>query len=324
VKTMTTEEIASSDMFDFYLFPLSRQQYSLRQIDHALADCNDEVLRERVAEAIRLGEEARELDFTFSGGTRINEYGPEARSVDQELDRALGAVSKFLTTTAQAYGETSAQAQLARYAAGRLFPDGVRAVIHLPYVVQEDTVRLILRRVETEPRLGRALRELGADRFLERVAEVHARYQVALRKDRHQPTFSQVKEARRAGQERLCQIVVLVLARLVTGEHEGDQAAALWKALREVKDQNAAIGRYYKRRRRVTEVDPETGEELETEAEFAEEIEEEDADDVPSPFTAEDVAEASDRVIEAIEELGERVADPWSPGKEDDMDEDVA
>jgi len=321
---MTTEEIATSDMFDFYLFPLSRQQYSLRQIDHALADCNDEVLRERVAEAIRLGEEARDLDFDFKGGTRNNEFGPEAKRVDQELDRALGAVSKFLKTTAQAYGETSAQAQLARYAAGRLFPDGVRAVIHLPYVVQEDTVRLILRRVETEPRLGRALRELGASRFIERVAEVHARYQKALRDTRlPQPKFAQVQEARRAGQERLCQIVVLVLARLVTGVHEGDQAKALWKALREVKKQNAAIGRYYKRRRRVTEVDPETGEELE-EAEFEEEFEEEDADDVSPPFTAEDVAEASERVIEAIEELGERVADPWSPGKEDDMDEDVA
>jgi len=185
-------------------------------------------------------------------------------------------------------------------------------------------VRMLRRRVETEPRLGQALRELGATRFLEQVAAVHERYQEALRDERPRPSFAQIKEARRAGQERLCQIVALVLVRLATGEQEGDQAAALWKALGEVKAQNAAIGRYYKRRRRATEVDPETGEELETEAEFEEEFEEEDADDVSSPFTAEDVAKASARVIEAIEELGERVADPWSPGEEADMDEDVA
>jgi len=321
---MTTEEIASSDMFDFYSFPLSRQLYSLNQIDHALADCGDELLCQWVANAIRLGEEAYELEASFSGRTPNTVFGPEAQKVDWELDRALGAVAKFLTTSAQAYGETSAQAQLARFATDRLFPDGVPAVIHLPYVDEEIAVRMILRRIETEPRLGQALRELGADRFIERVAAVHARYQEALRDERPRPSFAQIKEARRAGQERLCQIVALVLVRLATGEHEGDQAAALRKALGEVKAQNAAIGRYYKRRRRATEVDPETGEELETEAEFEEEFEEEDADDVSSPFTAEDVAKASERVIEAIEELGERVADPWSPGEEADMDEDVA
>jgi len=321
---MTTEEIATSDMFDFYSFPLSRQLYSLNQIAHALGDCDDELLCGWVADAIRLGEEAVQLKIDFSGRTINRAFGPEARQADREMDRALGALAKFLTASAQAFGETSAQAQLARYATGRLFPDGVRTMIHLPYMDEEIQVRMLRRRIETEPRLGQALRELGADRFVERVATVHERYQEALRKDRREPTHAQVKEARRAGQERLCQIVALVLVRLATGEQEGDQAAALWKALGEVKHQNAAIGRAFKRRHRVTEVDPETGEELETEAEFEEEFDEEDADDVSPPFTAEDVAEASNRVIEAIEELGERVADPWSPGEEDDMESDVA
>jgi len=336
---MTTEKVAASDMFDFYLFPLTRQQYSLRKIDLALVDCDDEFLCERVAEAIRLGEHARQLDHSFTAGNRANEFGPEAQRLDRELARALGAVATHLSTTAHCYGEASSQAQLAHYVSEQLFPEGVRAVTHLRYVDEEETVRTILQRVETDPDLKQAVRELGADRFLERVAEVHARYGQALNKQ-PQLTYAQMRQIRREGQERLCRIMALVLARLVSREDadEGadDQAAALWQALRAVKDQNAAIGRYYKRRRRVTEVDPETGEELEAEfeeeideefkdeAEFDEEDDEEDADDAPSPFTAEDVAAASDRVIEAIEELGERVAEPWNPDADDDEDVDVA
>ncbi|MEZ6184253.1 MAG: hypothetical protein R3F62_04480 [Planctomycetota bacterium] len=309
---MTTKEVAASDMFDFYSFPSSRQLYSLNQIAHALGDCDDELLCGWVADAIRLAEEAVELTIRFSGRRLKREFGPEARQADQDMDRALGALAKVLTASAQAYGETSSQAQLARYALDRLFPGGVRAMIHLPYMDEEIQVRMLLRRIEAEPRLRLALRELGAERFVEQVSAVHARYQEALRTEQQHPTYAQVKEARRAGQERLCQIVALVLVRLATGEHEGDHAAALRKALGEVKRQNAVIGSSFKRRARVTEVDPETGEELEPEDDEDAEVE------ADARFTGEDVAEASARVIE------DRVADPWRPGAENGLKSDVA
>jgi len=73
---------------------LSRQLYSLNQIAHALGDCDDGLLCEKVADAIRLGEEACDLQLSFSGRSPTTDFGPEAQKVDQELDRAIGAVAK--------------------------------------------------------------------------------------------------------------------------------------------------------------------------------------------------------------------------------------
>ena len=321
-----TVVFSASELLAIRMFPIDRQQYSLRVVDEALVRSDDEFLRQQVARALQLGEQALSLELDFRGTRPAKEYGDEARQLDFELDRALGALFGFLTSTVKSFGVSSPEGAQAQRVIERLFPKGVRYVIQLPFDAEEATVRLMLKRARSEPPMIEALRAVQAGRLVERVAELHARYARALPKSSEPPppAFEEVLRARREGHERMCAIVLQLSATLQRGDLEEQQAAALATALAEVLRQNAAIGRYYKRRRRVAEVDPETGEELETEAESEEEFEEEDADDVSSPFTAEDVAEASDRVIEAIEELGERVADPWSPGKEDDMDEDVA
>ncbi|MEZ6188698.1 MAG: hypothetical protein R3F62_27310 [Planctomycetota bacterium] len=270
---MTTDYISARAMLDFRQFPLSRQQYSLRRIALALADSEDEFLRQQVAKAIELGEEARNLELDWRGHQAEKEHGAEARQLDIELDAALCSLHAFLKTTIESFGESTPRGAQASHALERLFPLGVRQVIHLPFVEEEDTVRIMLNRVTSESALGKALREIGAIPLLDRVTECHARYANALPRREPGPSYDEVREARRQGQERLSEIVFLVMARLLRGQHKGKQAAGLKQALGEVLEQDQAIKRYYKRRRRVTDVDPMTGELVDSEEDEEEELE---------------------------------------------------
>jgi len=312
-----TKVFSASDKLAMRMFPISRQQYTLRAVDEALAACGDERLRRKVARALELGDQARSLELNFRGYAR-QEFGDDARQLDIELDRALGALFHFLTATVKSFGDDSPQGSKAQTVIEWLFPRGLRYVIQLPYVAQASTVRLMLKWARSEPPLIEALRDVHADPLVERVAQLHTRFAAALPKTAS-PTYADVRQARREGHERLCAIVFLIGAALLGDDLPEEQAEALRKALAEVDAQDAAIKRYYRRHRRVTDVDPETGEELESEEELDEE-----AHQAASPFTAADVAEASPPAAEAIEHLGERVADPWSPGEEGDMHTNVA
>lgn len=261
---MTVEDVSASDMLALRSFPLSRQQYALRRIDEALVECEDESLRRWVAEAIRLGDRARNLELEWRGTPPTTEHGERAQEVDHELDRALSALHGVLSTTAHAFGERSTRGAAARLALERLFPSGLRAVIQLPFVTQEDTVRILLERTTRERLLARALRELDVGELLERIAAIHVRYGEALpREQPSTPSYEQVQAARRAGQERLGRIVFVLVTRLLEGGLGGQHAAALRAALDEVLSQDAAIRRYSRQRRRAADVDPETGEPVE-------------------------------------------------------------
>jgi len=260
---MTVEDVSASGLLALRSFPLSRQQYALRRIDEALVECEDEALRQRVAEAIRLGDEARNLELEWRGFQPTTEHGERAQKVDYELDRALSALHAVLSTTASAFGEHSTRGAAARLALERLFPLGLRAVIHLPFVAQEDTVRILLERTTRERLLARALRELDVGELLERIAAIHLRYGQALPREARTPSYEQVQAARRAGQERLCRLVFVLVTRLLEGGLGGQHAAALRAALDEVLSQDAAIRRYSRQRRRAADVDPETGEPVE-------------------------------------------------------------
>jgi len=263
----TTRRATASEQLALLKFPLGRQLYALRRIDEALVASGDALLRARVARALRLGEEARELELQWRGHVRAREHGKEARELDIELDRALSALHGFLKSTIKGFGEGTPQGEAGKQLLARLFPQGLRKLIHLPFVAEESMVRHLLQRARTEPALRAAVRELGGEPLLERVTEAHARYALALgRRAANGPTFPQVRLARREAQERLCEIQFLVFAELLRGGHGEAETAALWKAFDEVASQNQAIRRYRRRRSRVPDVDPETGARIDVDA----------------------------------------------------------
>lgn len=253
---------------NLYLFPTGRREFCLRRFLKALEGTELAHLRARVERGLAHEAATLQLEDRWLGNKGDTEHGPGARALDAELDRALGALDENLASTAKAFGEDSPRGRAAGRARALLFPKGVQHVTHLPYVQQAAAVRALLERAETVPELAN-LDELGVAGIVERVRELNVAYDRALGSRGEGASFERVEAARKRGQTNLCEIVFVAIAHLVESGYEGEQAEALGEALREVIAQNEAIKRYYRRRRRVADVDPVTGEELEPAGEEA-------------------------------------------------------
>jgi len=307
--------ITLTTFVNLYRFKADRVIYTLSEIERELAAVGGDGLAQLLDELQRGAEVARsvrELEIRWKGSRGARIHGAEAKLVDADMDRALTALDSFLGSALQAWGAESPQGKAAARAREGLFPHGVVHMIRLPYMREQVQVAELLERADGDPKVSAALRELKGGDFVERVREVHARYVEVLRND-HAPRFEQIEEARRACHERFCAIVCLVAGRWGSADPESAEGQALARALEEVLRQNRTLRHWYRRRRRVPEVDPETGEEHVV---FDDELTPELEDDPGPVEAAEDVeapsaAEASPRVDPAAEGANAPpVADP--------------
>ncbi|MEZ6189445.1 MAG: hypothetical protein R3F62_31150 [Planctomycetota bacterium] len=161
----------------------------------------------------------------------------------------MGALDDSLAATIKGYGPDSPKGEAAQLARERLFPQGLRVVIHLPYAEQEAEVGALLERARDDAEVADALRLLGEDDLVARIAALNLRYGEAIRGRDEAPSYDDVRAARVAGQERLCWLLLRIAARLEDAPVGSEEAARLAAAIDVVLDENAAIRRYRKRRR---------------------------------------------------------------------------
>ena len=270
------------------VFNTSRRLYVLGQILRSFPPDAFGELRGRIERAIAADREAQVLESRWRGVRGGNQHAPGMRELDTELDRALGALNAALTATQSTFGVDGPRGRAARLAKLRLFPDDMRQLIHLPYMEQAEAVQGLLWRIEHEPELAEALRTVEAQAYVDRVAELNARYTVLLDSSRRDVDYAEVQRARRAGQERLCRIVFQLGARLDREDTSPEEAEVLDQALQFVLEQNERIRRHHQRRRTAGEVDPETGEELDFE------VEDDELDGEDDAFDGEDDVEFED------------------------------
>jgi len=284
--------LTTTKLLNLYRFGAPRRVFCFGVMLERLPEGAFAELRERIERAMEADRATCELEAHWRGTRGHTEYAPGATELDAELDNAIKALDDALAVSLKAFGEGSPRAEAATFARGRLFPKGVRAVTRQTFVKQAVMVSVLLERVEAEPELAATLDRLGARVYLERVAELNARYRELLQlDDQTQPSYDELRQARAEGQEAFCRIVFQVVARLTDDDLSDEEAAALEKALQVVLEQNAKIRRQRRRRRKPLEVDPETGEELEVEG--AEDFEsEEDFDHEDSAADPDDAEDA--------------------------------
>lgn len=256
--------ITLTDFVNLYRFKADRVLYTLSEMVRELNAAGGGGLTELLDELHRATDVAkavRDLEIRWKGSRNGLVHGGEAKRVAIDMDRALGALDGFLGNTLQAWGAQSPQGEAAARLREGLFPHGVAYLIRLPYMRKKVQVAELLERVDGDPEVSATLRELKGEDFVERVREVHVRFDEVLRSDRA-PTFAEIEEARRACHARFCAIVCLVAGRWGTSDPESAEGLALARALEEVSRQNRVIRLWYRRRRQAPEVDLETGEEL--------------------------------------------------------------
>jgi len=304
--------ITLSKFVNLYRFKTNRVVFTLKSmVRELIANGGGDDLSELIQQlerGIASLEATQLLEERWKGSRGELLHGGEARSLSAELDRALGGLDATLGSALQAWGAHTPQGQSAALAREGVFPKGVASVIRLPYAEKAEAVSVILRKADGDAELSEALRQVQVDQLVERVREVHARYLEVLQPGLA-PSFEELERARNVAHERFCALVCLVAGRWGDADPESEEGRALARALLVVEEQNRSIRVWYRRRRRVPSVDPETGEEFVDDDEIPVELEEAEA---PEPAEATGGAAASPvaEVPEPAEASGGAAASP--------------
>ena len=278
--------ITLSKFVNLYRFKTNRVVFTLKSmVRELIANGGGDDLSELIQQlerGIASLEATQLLEERWKGSRGELLHGGEARSLSAELDRALGGLDATLGSALQAWGAHTPQGQSAALAREGVFPKGVASVIRLPYAEKAEAVSVILRKADGDAELSEALRQVQVDQLVERVREVHARYLEVLQPGLA-PSYEELERARDVAHERFCALVCLVAGRWGDADPKSVEGQALARALLVVEEQNRSIRVWYRRRRRVPSVDPETGEEFVDDDEIPVELEEAEA---PEPAEA--------------------------------------
>ena len=309
--------ITLSRFVNLYRFKTNRVVFTLKSmVRELIANGGGDDLSELIQQlerGIASLEATQLLEERWKGSRGELLHGGEARSLSAELDRALGGLDATLGSALQAWGAHTPQGQSAALAREGVFPKGVASVIRLPYAEKAEAVSVILRKADGDAELSEALRQVQVDQLVERVREVHARYLEVLQPGLA-PSYEELERARDVAHERFCALVCLVAGRWGDADPKSVEGQALARALLVVEEQNRSIRVWYRRRRRVPSVDPETGEEFVDDDEIPVELEEAEA---PEPAEATGGAAASPvaEVPEPAEASGGAAASPVAAAK---------
>ena len=250
--------LIESKLLALYVFTLPRGLMCLKRVREALVSRGFDGLVPAVDRALEVVSDGLTLEGAFRGTSTGAIHGRKAVAVDAELVRALGAFDQALEATAKAFGPDSPRGESALRLRRTVFPNGIGPVCMLPFVEKAGQVTFMLERLESEPALARAVAELGHTRLVERLTELTVRYSAVVQVTK--PTFEQVREARRAGQEELGRVTVKLLARRVDDDLAPEEAEALDEALGEILGHQEAIRRHRRRRHHPLGVEDEPDE----------------------------------------------------------------
>lgn len=177
----------------------------------------------------------------------------EVIQLDHEHDRLWGALSGMCTALAALGSDSEAGAAAIRLMT-TVFPSGVTAIIHLPFVEQRETTNAWLNRVHGE--FANDVAAIGASAIVQRLTDVNTRFGELLDRRHEQVdlTYAQVREDDEKGSMAFYRIVAMLIGR----EAENDRARE--RLLGPMLQQNGELAETFRRRRTVKDVDPTTGE----------------------------------------------------------------
>ena len=197
---------------------------------------------------------AIEHDWVLSK-TRSNARG-KAAALDVEIDRAIGAIATLARGYVSGLGADDPVHKAAARVLARALPQGAGAITRLVYEEELDAGLVLVARLRGE--LAEEAAQIGLEPVIAALEGLLPRFEAELKKSAVKVDFSQVRAARDTLHQAVAVLVVQVLAHHATP----DQAEARAAALKPILFQAGEVAALRRRRRRVTDVDPETGVEI--------------------------------------------------------------
>ena len=241
-------------MLKLYVFSTGRRLFALAQVMKAANQRSFPELETHCAAAIKHDRNTRALEMQWAAPAQR----PAAvQPIDVRVDRTLVAIRDVAQAHADAEEDDDDVREGVRAMVTTIFPQGVQAVIQLPYVEQLSAMDAILESLKGK-KLASLVADLGLTRNVKLLAKQVAEYRVALESPAPESiAWERVRVARATGQDLLLQAVAMILAKYRTSSAE--DVAARNALLGPVLVQNEAIRLYLRNRRSVQDVNPDTG-----------------------------------------------------------------
>jgi hypothetical protein len=256
------------DHIDIYVFPTGRRTFAQRQIVERAIRLGFVALGHHAQAAVAYDSETLQLKINWKAAHTSNaRFSPETVKLDQQLDRMVTGLDGYLDSQIRLYGEDSEEGQAAIEIRHTALPDGPAAITQLGFDQESEAVKALIVRLG-QPDLQAPIALLPElAKHIEQVHVHHAKYAKALDKDvKVGPSREEIRQRQADGQELLAQSKVLILANYIATK----DSDATRELLAPIERQSEAIRSARRRRRRPTDVDPTTGEDL---------IEQDDEDD---------------------------------------------
>jgi hypothetical protein len=253
-----------AELITLYLFPTGRRLVVFEGMLVALD--RDELapeqrekeapLRARVEAAVAHDQATYALEEQYYGSSSRAEHGPEARPLDQKIDRLLTAFDRTLEQNMRAFSKTSPIHQASRAVKNELIARGAAAITTLEYDQQSQVVQIMLNKASAAP-LSETLKTAKVDAHIEELRGLHTEFKAELGLRRNGIGFDKVRAARAAGQRNFAKIVAWVLGHYLEDD-ESDTAARV-RLLEAFVRESDEIAEEYARNGVVSDVDPNTG-----------------------------------------------------------------
>lgn len=246
-------DVSLRELFNLYDFSTGRRLFALGRIMKAAGEQSFPELEAHCAIAIKQDRYTRTLENRWAAPA---ERTSAVQPIDVKVDRALVAIRDVVQGHAGEDEEEEPRME-ARALLTAIFPEGVVAVIQLPYVEELSAVERILETLKGK-KFAPLVAEMGLGRKVKHLTKQAAEYRAALEAAApEQVAFDKVRAARADGQDMLLQAVAMIVGKHRT-RTEADVAARV-ALLGPILEQNEAIRLYLKARRAVQDVNPDTG-----------------------------------------------------------------
>lgn len=255
-------------LVQLYVFPTGHRLHALEKVREVIAREGAEgeaeaPLRARVDAAIAFDQDAYVLEDAYYGQSSRAEHAPDARPLDNQIDRTLTAFESSLDHNERAFPPSAPVHAASSRVRAALLPRGAAAITQLEYTLASQAIGVLLREA-AKPALVPDIETALVRPHLAQLTELHPKFAVAIGMGQAGAVdFSKVRAARATGQRNLLKVVAWVLGHYLEDEDPAHVAARA-RLLGPILRQNEEIGLEHARGGVVTDIDPVTGKPIRT------------------------------------------------------------
>lgn len=161
-------------LFRLYILTPGRRIHALNQIKSLPAAANNKELIAAIDKSVAHDREVLQLESQRQGGTDPT----TGRSLDTQIDRALGTIARNLVELSRTSDDQD-MAQRAQKLSRKLFPEGLSAHVHLPYVDQLAANSRVITELSLEDNKP-FVDKVGLQYWVDRLQDLNTKFQDAI------------------------------------------------------------------------------------------------------------------------------------------------